>query len=125
MTEEYIAYQQAVTLKECGFDWECNRYYIHNNETLRWHYPADNMNEANDFYSAPRLWSAQKWLREVKGIALNVDAHDGGLFMWEAIFLPNAVSCEAYIAPDIEQYPTYEAALSAGIDAALELIKVK
>ena len=72
--------------------------------------------------TAVPLWHAQKWLREKKGIAINVIAHDGGLYDYDIVFLPNAIETENI--PDRSPWcRTYEEALSEGIDSALELIE--
>lgn len=132
MTEEYATYQQAVTLKERGFDWECCHYYFRNNGTLRWCYPADDYTQSKEFYSAPRLSYAQKWLREVMKIDVLVwvcacgygwdiskagDEQTRGTTLLDYDYNGNDENSGMWL--------TYEAALSAGIDAALELIKAK
>ena len=78
--------------------------------------------------SAPTLWQAQKWLREKKGIAINVIAHDGGEYHSERIILPNCMMPETrawYVGTTTPLVDAYEQALSAGIAAALELIEKK
>ncbi len=71
--------------------------------------------------TAPTLWQAQKWLRERKGIAVNVIAHDGGKYEYDIVFLPNAVETDRI--PDRSPWcKSYEEALSEGIESALELI---
>lgn len=124
--EDNVSFEQAKDLKELGFDWECNHWY-HPLEAYKVFESVSHSNH-NSFdrpYSAPSLSQAQKWLREVKGIALNIIAHDGGFYQWESIFLPKApvpVFID-FIDPDNNLYDTYELALSAGIDKALELLK--
>lgn len=133
MSEGYVSYEQAVKLKAAGFDWECARYYcaFDNEADIRfWSiHPAQSQNRLRApkdkvIADAPTLWQAQKWLREEKGIAINVLAHDGGKYDYDIVFLPNAEECDC----DIDRSPwyrKYESALSDGITAALKLIEKK
>lgn len=140
--EDFVSYETAVKLKELGFDWECHEFWdtsfcVDGTPTkIRYVYGDHKFNvcvvsERNsmleqmgsEYITAPTMAKAQKWLREIKGIAINVVAHDGGKYNWEDVYLPNATEFVGYIHPDIKQYETYEAALSAGIEAALKLIE--
>lgn len=132
--EDYVSFEQAKNLKELGFDWEIEYFYGLNdaNEPKLYRYPdilggQDNHNKYHGSFSAPTLAQVQKWLREVKGIALNIIAHDGGFYQWESIFLPKApvpVFID-YIVPDYYLYDTYEQALSAGLSLIIGLIKAE
>lgn len=131
MNEDYCSYELALKLKACGFDEPCDHYYTPN-KVMR--IAKDNalapeitnnrfLDEIDDgCCTAVPLWHAQKWLREKKGIAINVIAHDGGLYDYDIVFLPNAIETENI--PDRSPWcRTYEEALSEGIDSALELIE--
>lgn len=133
--EDYVSFEQAKALKELGFDWGCYKFYYdnaqlegyvsdgwHGDECRNWN---DNFNStiANAVASAPTLAQAQKWLRDVKGIGLNIIAHDGGLYHWESIFLPEGPEYDDFIGPDNRLFPNYEQALSASIYEALEFLK--
>ena len=126
MKEEYVTYEQAVKLKELGFDWEVNKVY-HRPSTLAewelfpWHSGYNDWNNEGKFYiSAPTLSLAQKWLREVKRII--VEPH----FQYESVFrfVVQSESRCIYKLFD-ERCKTYELALSAGIDKALEILTDK
>lgn len=131
MKDHYVTYEQAVKLKELGFDWKCYQYYIRfadDGEIRRWHASEPDNNNArlsrNEVSSAPRLDQAQAWLREVKGIAINVIAHDGGQYHWCEVYLPNFKE-DGYRWWEYREHPlmdSFEEALSAGIDKALELL---
>lgn len=127
-SETFVTFEQARLLKACGFDWECNHYYFRNNETLRWCYPADDYSQSKEFYSAPRLSSAQKWLREVKGMDIYVIPRFQNAYEVAVKRLGKAAIDTIFVFDlwdSTKPYPTYESALSAGITAALELIKQK
>lgn len=126
-TTDYCSYELSKALKACGFDepciaqWSCepdgkpmlvgSTAFVFSNAELK---GCD--------VTAPLLFHAQKWLREKWGIAVNVIAHDGGLYDYDIVFLPNAIETENI--PDRSPWcRTYEEALSEGIDSALELIE--
>ena len=134
-TTDYCSYELSKALKAAGFDEPCY---------CKWAVEPDgkpmlvasiafqfsNAELKGRDVTAPLLYHAQKWLRDRKGIAINVDAHDGDFYTWEAVFLSNAsqdvvieASLSAKFSPYVEKLGSYEAALSAGISAALELIK--
>lgn len=131
--EDYASYELAKKLKECGFAEPCDSYYIKDNapDGTAWIVPTTDREDFNADYdcpfckplcSAPTLAQAQKWLREVKGIAINVIAHDGGKYEYDIVFLPNAIETDNI--PDRSPWcRTYEEALSEGIESVLELIK--
>lgn len=133
MNEDYVSYELAVALKECGFDepciaqWACepdgkpillgSTAFVFSNAELK----------GRDV-TAPLLFHAQKWLREKKELFIEVSpnfgmraratfgitSHDFTLFDSRGHIMNGM---------DSSTYPSYEAALSAGIAAALELIK--
>ena len=129
MKEEYVTYEQAVKLKELGFDGNGLKNYIHqgyykfaNGYISPIKHDGDGIlvqfrKEDAEKIPAPRLDQAQKWLREVKGI--HVEPH----FQYGTIFKVVIQSETKYLYKIIEKgYESYELALSAGIDAALELL---
>ena len=120
--EDYVSFKQAKDLKELGFDWECNRFYNSTlNEDINGWLSCENFNNSDYSISAPTLAQAQKWLREEKKIDV-------------IVFLSYPRGERKYHYGIHRQFPflnyvddyhhdTYELALSAGIDKALELLK--
>lgn len=133
-TTDYCSYELSKALKAAGFDEPCDCYH-NGHGNLNRYADTDRINRNTNGHhtpscSAPHIYHAQKWLREKKRIAINVDAHDGDFYTWEAVFLSNAAqdvlieaSLSAKFSPYVEKHGSYESALSAGISAALELIK--
>lgn len=137
MNEDYVSYELAKKLKECGFNelciaqWACepdgkpmlvgSTAFVLSNAELK----------GRDV-TAPLLFHAQKWLREEYGIHIDVctysdystDADGKVCDRWDfwGFDLYAVVGGEKMIDDDGE-YESYEQALSAGISAALELIK--
>lgn len=140
-TEDYVSYPIAVALKACGFDEPCDSYYDKAcaADDEYWHTKREEAYNWNGLasecqISAPTLWHAQKWLREKKGIAINVIAHDAsdryreGKYHWMEVHLPNSNEngpqwIDWFIYGKHPLFDTYEEALSDGLSQMLELIK--
>lgn len=130
MNEDYVSYDLALKLKACGFDESCDHYYT-SNKAMR--IVKDNAlapETANNRFldeiadgccSAVPLWQAQKWLRE-KGIAVSVQANEIQGELWYSADIITTKGINELVDGGFD-YMGYEAALSAGISAALELIK--
>lgn len=128
MNEDYVSYEQAVKLKELGFDWKCTHFY---NSTME--FPNEilsierhNCIEIYDYsnvdiflYSAPTLYQVQKWLREVKKIIICIGHGTSipAMYYWY-INKPDGTTIDGEI--DSTDYDTYEEALSKAIDKVLE-----
>lgn len=143
MHETYVNFEQSQILNELGFDWECsNGYYIHAwMDEPRFASYDDCEKEAEsydgtDFYPAPTLAVAQKWLREVKGIAVCVIAKDidekffPGTYYWKEAFMSNFNTPGQqwqnwFIYGKRPIQSTYEEALSDGLTKMLKLIANK
>lgn len=124
MAEDFVSYDLAVKLKECGFDEPCEYCYDERGSIAVTEDPeCFNSEKQLPIYARATLWQAHKWLRGEMGIAVNVTAHDGGYYTWERVFLPNAPETDGDILPDTRLYTDYESALSAGIEAVLGLLK--
>lgn len=116
--EDFVTYEQAVKLKELGFNWFVHAFYNKEEKLFRSNNPDQwNAPVWNEF-SAPTLANTQKWLREVKNIIVSVgfDGH----FYWYL-----SESDGEVIDGDIESksYTTYESALIEGVNQALKLLK--
>lgn len=118
ITETFVTFGQAKTLEELGFDgykWDCDFWYYYNyhnhDEPLFARYEQVDSYDVEKYWYAPTLAHAQKWLREVKQIYLFV-TRENSHYYW-------------YIDKkfQIGNSKSYEDALIAGIEAALELLK--
>ena len=125
MKEEYVTYEQAVKLKELGFDWETYDYYYGKNRKFHQSIPLDhNGNDGGrkECCSAPRLDQAAAWLREEKGIFVGV-TYDNNMSNYNPYgFRVQIPMCNDRSALGFHEY---NHALSAGIDAALRLLTDK
>lgn len=132
-TADYVDYPTAVALKKCGFDepciaqWACepdgkpillgSTAFVFSNAELK----------GRDV-TAPLLFHAQKWLREKKGIDVLVQNCACG-YLWEvskADPQSRGTTLKFYDDNgedrDSGMWLTYENALSAGINVALQLL---
>lgn len=128
--EDYVSYELAKKLKACGFcepciaQWACepdgkpmllgSTTFVFSNAELK----------GRDV-TAPLLYHAQKWLREKKKIDVLVYNCACG-YTWEVSKAMNGTGLILYDEKGDDEnsgcWTSYEAALSAGISAALELI---
>lgn len=138
-TTDFCSYELSKRLKACGFDEPCDHFYnCHYN--LNRYADTDRINRNTNGHhtpscSAPTLAHAQKWLREkwllhiganpaiptlkwqfyIDDLNQQINPYYGELMTrWDDDMQEKA---------DERLYDSYEAALSAGIASALELIK--
>jgi len=114
--EYYVSLEVAKLLKEAGFDWETFGYY---NKLGFFHRAVPHNGET----AAPTLAVAQKWLREVKNIS--VDISSTRYSEWEYIIRKinqanhNDNTISALTAC---RFYTHEEAQEAGIQKCLEIL---
>ncbi|WP_289739400.1 hypothetical protein [Paramuribaculum intestinale] len=151
--EDYVSYPLALALKKHGFDEPCHYGYsvkmrlepelsfgdpkmVHSKAPKNYNDNRKGIVKGLEFCSAVPLWQAQKWLRDRKGIAINVIAHGchekyrEGKYHWEEIHLPNSNEkgpqwVDWFIYGKHPLFDTYEEALSDGMLQMLELIEKK
>ena len=120
MTEELVTLETAKLLRKKGYNEYCGLVI------------GDNGNEAivafrtnNDFpegaYSRPTQSFAKKWLREVKGIHVEISYMYGGYWTYDILTIPEHDLVGLSDRPIIH-YKSYEEALEAGIQEVLKLI---
>ena len=128
MKEEIITLETAKLLKAAGFKEDVRIFYESVDTKGRFElfesYKAQNYNANVYSFSATTLFIAQKWLRETKNLHISIIRNacgygydickaDNGTHITDGIFDgPN----------DGGQWDTYEEALEAGIQKAIELI---
>lgn len=126
--EEYVSYSQASTLKAAGFDYPTNKYYTTEDAPSGQYWVVDcfvaanHNSKSNGICSAPSLAQAAKWLREEKQYEVSA-AYCRSRKSW--YYWHGALSCIDEEVDCVFSFPSYEAALSAGIDKALEIINKK
>jgi hypothetical protein len=68
MEKEFIPYQQALELKELGFDEPCIKYYWTDGMFAKGYEDPFNYNKRDNVISAPTYSQAFRWFREVYGL---------------------------------------------------------
>ena len=131
--ECYVSLEVAKLLKDTGFDWECKEYY-YNFATTGWSLSFDdnfvNWNSWSERYiSAPTLDVAQRWLREVKNIDINIlTDFDSVKRLYYVRYVVKDGHYKTYYITKNQSYVyfnTYEEAQEAGINEALEILLEK
>lgn len=139
MKEDYVSYELAKKLKECGFDEPCDKwiasksfsYYDedeccdHNGVVKKGWFISQKNKERYDQDALPylTLWQAQKWLREKKNWHIIVEP-----IIWWGLTYEFKLWHESRVYENDNRgfyFSSYEAALSAGIKQTLELINTK
>jgi len=114
--EDFVSYEQATKLKDCGFDWETEYYYefeeptdtdaVFKRTSSCWPF---NHNAFEESYSAPTLSQAAKWLREKLGWHISVNPEYDKTWYYHICPVGGANEEGG------DGFKTYEEALSAGI----------
>lgn len=133
MNKDYCDYKLSFALKKAGFDEPCDHYYTPN-KVMR--IAKDNalapeitnnryLDEIDDgCCTAVPLWHAQKWLREKWGIAVSVQAREIQGELWYSADIVTTKGFDELVDGGFD-YLGYEAALSAGLNSALDLLAGK
>ena len=133
--ECYVSLEVAKLLKEAGFDWGTLTYYpiddkVLNERALVGSNVVFNHNRDDSAYSAPSLSVAQRWLREVKGVYLDIDTHFNSAGVWFS-YVINVLDSDAKFGTYSNclgaghSFNEYKEAQEAGIKKVLEIILEK
>ena len=110
--------EQASKLKDLGFpqDMYYGVYYYAEESTCP--IPFLGVSLVKNFYVAPSLEQVAKWLRDKKDLWIEISK--GGYEKSAHCFLGDYIYEDA---THIKEFNSYEEALSAGIDKAIEILK--
>jgi hypothetical protein len=125
MEKEFVPYQEALALKELGFNLECG--YLYNSTDVRHKpYPCDTLGLGKDWntlytkdtnkhlLSAPLYQQAFRWFRE------KYDLH----FTIDYVSAADILKYELWIKGRIHKYNTYEEAEFKCIKKLIEIAKL-
>jgi hypothetical protein len=127
--ETYVSLETAKLLKEVGFDWGVQSFYIPGALRKLQFIECgctyfEDCNRKADLYSAPTLNVAQRWLREVKNIQIIASPLSGSK-KWTPLIAKDFWLLHedvGGIALTPENFDTYELALEAGIQKCLTML---
>ena len=132
MDKEFVTYEQALALKELGFDEPCIKYYWTDGMFVKGYEDPFNYNKRDNVISAPLYQQAFRWFREkyniqgyiysstVRGTAEKTKQFTGYIWDIKGIDTP-------FLSTDArdELHDTYEEAESACLDKLIEICKNK
>ena len=121
MKNEFIPYEEALALKELGFDEPCFSIYYSKNKSFSWHHHKDHTNDETmldngEFnISAPLYQQAFRWFREKYNIlhTVNVELSNN---LKDKIYIYTIEDHLGSMVARSKEYPTYE-------EAELECLK--
>lgn len=130
MTKEFVPYEQALALKELGFDEPCLGWYLPeivdkgNIASVILGSYINKWNKFGDRLSAPTYQQAFRWFREKynKLYTVNIDLSDN---LKDKIYVYTIEDHLGSIVDRSEEYKTYEEAELACLRKLIELLKPK
>ena len=128
MNKEFIPYEQALELKELGFDEPCFGYYnitwSKQNELLFPQYAGEveNWNEMTRLCSAPLYQQAFRWFREKYGLYAEIFVDDNKTF---GFYITSFIEEGRLDKPITRQFNTYDKAQLGCVKQLIEIIDRK
>lgn len=128
MKEDFVTYEQALALKELGFNEETYTYYNIGDTEIKGlpdrfsDVTFDSYNKWNNSLSAPSLAEAHKWIRS-KGLFIKVFPELVWKEGWE-LDVYN-IKGDFYYHLETFKYITYEEALLDGISCCIKILNKK
>ena len=137
--KDYCDYETCVALKELGYKVPTSAYYMPKNSQLIFvinqfrggaamdcfysnnSLPKDCM--GSDFIDAPTMWEAQKWLREEKGLFVEV-VMSYGKYDFDICSTKLEQNMTHKIMCEICGFESYEEALVEGIKEAIKILSI-
>lgn len=125
MKEDFVTYEQALLLKELGFDKETYTYYNIGDIEIKGlpdrfsDVTFDYYNKFNISLSAPSLAEAHKWIKS-KGLFIEIRPELIWKEGWE--FDIYNIKEDFYYHPETFKYITYEEALSDGVSCCIKIL---
>jgi hypothetical protein len=131
MTQEFVPYEQALVLKELGFDEDCFGYYEDNNLTITfpstssngWKWVGNSIIPAKNT-KAPLYQQAFRWFRENHDLRIWIESNYGVLKFEYVIATTNPNFIDKQFN-DFSGYNTYEEAELACLIKLIEIVKTK
>ena len=135
MKEEFVTYEQALALKELGFDEPCltfwdgkntDAFYFNNIRDASGNYVPFTTSERLNWFGAPLKQQAFRWFREKHKLHSWVQPmyEDQNFFVF-VLARPNDFIIPKDINWEGDEYLNHEEAENACIDMLIEIIKTK
>jgi len=114
MNKEFVSYEQALALKELGFDELCFGYWKSKNWLIQEKTRTDGYTHADQECSAPLYQQAFKWFREKYGLYHSIGLDNS---------LENDVNCDYQIINHSQSISEFETDFKTYEEAELECLK--
>jgi hypothetical protein len=122
MEKEFVPYEQALALKELGFNEPCIKYYWTDGMFSKGYENPFNYNKRDNVISSPTFSQAFRWFREVYGLHSNTISTN----MWTTFtFYIDDIPNKNPIAKFHLDFNTYEEAELACLIKLIEIVKEK
>ena len=122
MNKEFTTYEQALALKELGFDEPCFGWWFSDEEMLIIEKSTKSTSE--NIIQAPTYSQAFRWFREKYDLRIWIESNYGILKFEYVIATTNFNFIDKQFN-DLSGYKTYEEAESACLDKLIEIVKNK
>ena len=124
MKNEFIPYEQALELKELGFDEECFGYYdIDNGYTIGYAFCYSNVkSQLENGCSAPLYQQAFRWFRENQEYHIDLFVDDDKTFGFCITYFTHTARVDK---PIQRQFNTYEEAELECLKKLIEIVNTK
>jgi hypothetical protein len=124
MEKEFTTYEQALALKELGFNEPCFGYWKMSDWLIEEKTRTDGYTHADQLCSAPLKQQAFRWFRNEHDLFGNIDLHVSTPVHWYVRIDNMTDNDYLYHSEDEDlKWFTYEEAESAAIDKLIEIIK--
>jgi hypothetical protein len=126
--KEFIPYQEALELKQLGFDEPCFTYYKNDRpsdvlELVKNSEIQNVNNEPDDFISAPTYSQAFRWFREKYGLASQFAYYHVPKWTFEILEFTDIKMTPSKIVVEYSKPRTYEEAELACLKKLIEIVK--
>lgn len=129
MEKHFVTYEQAVTLKEMGFDEPCFAIWDNQSKELFMNDVNILVKEIPTILTPAALWQqAFRWFREKQGLTWEYQFDDSNILLYvgEIAYPDNNLDFFKLIEVDYDKYnDAYEKAESECLDKLIELAKSK
>jgi len=126
MEKEFIPYEQALALKELGFDEPCFGYYYHYYFKDKIYFEGSRYDVSSDCHNlalvkAPLYQQAFRWFREKQGMLVCIEFVEpeyGGDYGYKMYYKPGHLHIDHWN----KGFQTYEEAEQACLDKLIEIV---
>ena len=125
MNKEFIPYEQALALKELGFDEPCFGYYNMVNHSGKFQFDTRIWENSDDYIEAPLYQQAFRWFREKYVLDSIVQPTYSTKYQYRVFNVETKSKVQVYGDYMGKEFKTYEEAELACLKKLIEITKNK